>query len=249
MKRLLIGVCATAVALFSLPAAPGRADDTPPPKRVLVYNFTYGTNTDLQTHGVNGYASDTRSGSQNERDYSNGVKDKGTITVDVLHEQPDRGLVVMISEQGDQTRKAPPTKCAVYGNGNIFCDANQVVNLEEMTLLRFLGSTFVNPDLIDAKNHWRYDQGNSTMSTVADYTITANNNGVMNIDETREVKLTGSVPQTTDGTAKITYDFPKLIPTKVDEYVTTRQSAGGGDTSTTTYNTVLTLASDSLAKN
>ena len=226
-----------------------RADAAAAPERRLVYSFTYGTNSDLEVHGSNGYASDTHSGSGSSRDYVGTIQDKGTITVDVLREQPDTGLVVNVSEQAEQTRKADVATCVVYGNTNIICDPYKTVNSEEYTLLRFLGTRFIDPNQIDAKQHWRIDQGSSGSSMVADYTIRTNAAGVMTIDETRTIKNTGGAsPSDSDVSAKLVYDYNRLAPTSVDEYVTQRLHPSSGQVQTITIQTSLKMVSDSMAK-
>jgi hypothetical protein len=240
---------AAACTAMAAPLA-AEADATPAaaPVRHLVYAFTYNSQGDMESHGTNGYASDTRSGAGDTRDYKGSVVDRGTITVDVLHEQPDKGLVVRISEQGEESRKADPATCVVYGSTSFICDPNATVNSEEYTLLRFLGSTFVDPAQLDEKQHWKIDESNDQVSTVADYTIKSNANGMMTIDEARVVKQHGAGTQTTDISAKIGYDYSHLIPITVDEYVTQRQ-AGMGQQMTTTITTTLKLSSDSMNKN
>ena len=248
MNAKIFATLVLAGASCALGSAPAWAQ-TPAPERHLVYNFTYGSTGDLETHGSNGYASDTHSGSGATRDYRGSISDKGTITVDVVREQPDKGLIVSISEQAEQTRKADPATCVVYGNTTIICDSSKTVNSEEMTLLRFLGTTFVDPNQIDANRHWKIDQSNSEQALTADYTISRNADGIMSIDESRQVKYYGGAsPQTNDISSKIQYDFNRLIPTSVSEFVTRRESQGPGQYMTTTIQTTLNLVSDSMAK-
>jgi hypothetical protein len=228
--------------------AGGLADAAPGgPERVLVYAYTYSESGDLQEHGTNGFAHDTRSGAGMSRDYNHTLGDKGTITVDVIKEQHDRGLIVRISEQGQQTRTAPAAECAVYGDTiTIVCDPEKTMFSEEMTLLRFLGTTFVDPNLIDAQKHWKIDVSSNQRSTVADFTIEKNANGIMTIGESRTIKEL-VVPQiTTNVDAKIAYDFNRLIPISIDESTILRQGHVGGATMTTTVQTTLVLQTDSM---
>ena len=233
----------------ALPCVAAAQTTAAAPVRHLVYNFTYGTNGDLEAHGSNGYASDTHEGAGDSRTYHSSIGDKGTITVDVVREQTDHGLIVSVSEQAEQTRKANAATCVVYSNTTIICDPNATVNSEELTLLRFMGTAFVDPNQLDAKQHWRIDQGNGSYSTVADYTITSNKDGILAIDENRVVTdKTGPAPITSDVSAKINYNFNKLLPTNVQEYVTRRENQGMGSVMTTTVQTTLDLVSDSMAK-
>lgn len=216
-------------------------------QRHLVYTFTYGVSTDLETHvsGMGATMSQSGGPASGMVDNKGGSSDKGTIVVDVMNEQPDSGLVVVVSEQGQDTRKAPPTTCVVFSDTTDICDPNGKVNAEELTLLRFLGAHFVDPNNLDAKRHWHVER-DGPITTSADYTISNNNAGVMTIDEVRTVKETGSKPETTNVNATIGYNFGKNIPTSVTEYSIER-SEQGEQYNTIKSETVLTLQSDSLA--
>jgi hypothetical protein len=229
-----------AVVVLALGGAPASTtSDTPAPLRSLVYAFTF----EMSEQG------DVTSepGSTGARTYSGAINDKGTISVDVLREAPDRGLLVVIREAGADTRKAPPATCAVYGNTDVVCDPSKTINLEEFTLLRFLGVTFVDPSKIDAKQHWPVSVSKGATSVTADYTINANNNGVMAIAEQRHVQNKSQGIVTSDFQTKIDYDTARLVPTAIEEYVTEQRHAGMNGESTTIYQTTLKLTSDSMA--
>lgn len=221
-----------------------------PPQRHLVYTFTYGVSTDRELHtagiasGGAGGPGDSGSAS-GMVDNTGGSSDKGTIVVDVVSEQPDSGLVVVVSEQGQDTRKAPPATCVVFSDTTIICDPNARVNAEELTLLRFLGAHFVDPNNLDAKSHWHVERDGPT-TTSADYTISKNNGGAMTIDEVRTVKESGAKPGTTNINSTIRYDFNKNVPTSVTEYMIER-SQQGEQYDTIKSETVLQLQTDSMA--
>jgi hypothetical protein len=217
-----------------------------PPQRHLVYTFTYGVSTDRETH-VSGMSATTGdAGSPSGMvDNTGGSNDKGTIVVDVVSEQPDSGLVVVVSEQGQDTRKAPPSTCVVFSDTTLICDPNARVNAEELTLLRFLGAHFVDPNNLDAKSHWHVERDGPT-TTSADYTISKNNGGAMTIDEVRTVKESGAKPGTTNISSTIGYDFNKSVPTSVTEYMIER-SQQGEQYDTVKSETVLQLQTDSMA--
>jgi hypothetical protein len=254
MKR--IAVAALVAALFPISAF--AQTSAAAPQRHLVYSFTWGVSNDTQMHtsgmgsegmadpggaGIAG-ASNSASGMV---DYTGGNSDKGTITVDVTREQPDSGLVVSVSEQGQDTRKAPPATCVVYSDTTIVCDPNKRVNAEELTLLRFLGAHFVDPNNLDSKQHWRVER-EGAISTTADYTIAKNDNGQLTIDEVRVVNESGARPLRSDVNTTIGYDFNRTVPTTIDEYMIQR-SEQGEQYKTIKSQTVLTLQTDSLAKN
>ncbi len=239
-------------AILSAPVA-SRADST---MGQLVYAFTYSGNQEVtardSSNGAEDYAS-TANGP--EATQSNGIshyggvlEDKGTMTVQLVHQQPDGALIVMISEQGQETRRAPPAECVVYGNTHVICDPNKTVYPEEYTLLRFLGRNFVDPSQLDATRHWTITQDSGGTNVHADYVINSNNNGKMQISETRSIREAGGGSLTTDIQTKVGYDFAQSLPTSVDEYVTQRHDNGAVGTSRTIYQTTLNLVSDSMAK-
>lgn len=238
---------ALVAALLPITASAATVMTGAPPQRHLVYSFTYGVSTDKQVHssGMGATMSESGGPASGVVDYTGGSSDKGTIIVDVVQEQPDSGLVVVVSEQGQESRRAPPATCVVFSDTTTVCDPNKRVNVEELTLLRFLGSHFVDPNNLDAKQHWHVERDGPS-STIADYTISKNDNGALTIDEVRVVKESSARPLTTNVNATIGYDFNKGVPTSITEYSIERSEAGEQ------YNTVksevtLSLQSDSLA--
>jgi hypothetical protein len=229
-----------ALAGFVLGATPA-----PPAIRHLVYTFTYTNFTTETVHDsgigrnapVSGFAESHAADS-----------DLGTISIDVLHVQPDTGLIVSIAEQAHNRRSAAPATCVVYGNTNVVCAPDARVNTEELSVLRLLGSNFIETDQIDSKNHWRVDQTGKRTSDVADFSIDRNDDGILKISSQRvmrEVDAIGFV-STTDGT--ITYDYPRFVPVSVVEDETIRQPGSLDRYSTVRTQTSLTLVQDSAAK-
>ena len=224
----------------------------------LVYNFTYSAkqniaardSTDSAESYVNGSGGGTAlaPGGNGISQYGGTLTDKGTMTVQIIKKQADGALVVMISEQGEQLRRASPAECVVYGNTHVICDPNKTVYTEEYTLLRFLGGNFVDPSQLDANRHWVVTQDNGLDNVHADYTINSNDNGMMSIGEKRSVKEYGVGHLTTNVETKIQYNFKQSIPTSVDEYADQYTDSGLKGTSRTIYQTTLSLVSDSLAK-
>jgi hypothetical protein len=227
-----------ALMAFAAAVAVARADA--PPLRHLVYSFTY----EQRQEG----AVTNDPGTSGNRSYTGNLDDKGTMTVDVLREAADRGLVVVVSEQGEYTRRAEPATCAVYGNTTVACDPTKAMNAEELTLLRFLGANFYDPDAVDAKQRWSISQSRGGTTVAAQYQVVSNDGGVMKIAETRHVESTAHGSITVDTQTKIDYDFSRLLPTAIDEYTTEDQHSGVLGVSTTTYQTTLNLVSDSMSK-
>ncbi|MGA9945511.1 MAG: hypothetical protein WBP75_10785, partial [Candidatus Cybelea sp.] len=136
-------------------------------KGELVYDFTYSANQNITSRDavdnaepINTLTGTLQGGTNGMSHYGGTLTDKGTITVDLVKEQPDGAMVVMISEQGQNVRRAPPAECVVYGNTHVICDSSKTVYTEEYTLLRFLGGNFVDPSQLDAAKHWQIVQNN-----------------------------------------------------------------------------------------
>lgn len=233
--RLVLGV---SILAFVTAAAAARADA--PPLRHLVYSFTY----ESDQHG----AVPNEPGSTGNRSYNGSLNDMGTISVDVLREASDRGLVVVVAEQGQSTRRAAPATCAVYGSTEVVCDPSKQLNSEEYTLMRFLGANFFDPNLLDAKQHWTISHTRGNTKVNADYTVMSTDGDVLKIGETRHVEDTTEGSTTIDTQAKLDYNVKRLIPISVDEYTIEEQHSGYLGTTKTTYQTTLKLVSDSMAK-
>lgn len=262
MQKLQIGLAAAGTTAAVLCAqAGGLAVEA---TNRLVYNFTYSANQAVTardspnsveavgpnmpgppTQNANRVPGTALSGANTNgiSHYGGSLTDKGTMTVDIVSKQPDGGLVVTISEQGESVRRAPPATCVVYGNTTVDCDPNKTVYTEEYSLLRFLGSNFVDPSELDAKKHWAITQNGDNISVRADYTVNSDNGGMMQISENRQIEHVGSGKLTTNVESKIGYDFSRAVPTSIDEYVTQRTDSGISGTSTTTYQTTLQLVS------
>jgi hypothetical protein len=217
----------------------------------LVYNFTYSVSQSVSVRDdVNNVEPWMvgESGSSGISHYGGTLTDKGTITVHILQKQPDGAMVVTIGEQGENVRRAPPAECIVYGNTHVVCDPNKTVYTEEYTLLRFLGANFVDPSQVDASKHWSIVQNSGETDVHADYSINGNINGMMQIGEKRTVKDLGVGHLTTNIESTIGYDFSRSLPTEVEEYATQQTDAGIKGTSTTTYQTTLSLVTDTIGK-
>jgi hypothetical protein len=248
-------VLAAGIAALSFAPCAAYADSTP---TTLVYNFTYSSKQAIQARDsadnaepIDVATQSLAGGTANNgiSHYGGALDDKGTMTVQVIGTEQDGGLVVNISEAGQQTRRAPPATCVVYGNTRVICDPNKTVYTEEYTLLRFLGAKFVDPNQLDANKHWAATGlSNPSLTVTADYSINGNNNGQMQIGEKRIVKASGVGHLTTDVETKIGYDFNRSLPVSVDEYAAQYTDGGLKGTSTTIYQTTLQLVSDTMAK-
>src|SRR5580698_9002519 len=128
-----IVVAGVAPAMLLAPVA-ARADST---TATLVYNFTYSANQavasrDQSTMDNIDLVQPTNSVhvTSGISNYRGTLDDKGTMTVELLGKQPDGGLIVSVSEQGQEIRRAPPADCVVYGNTQVMCDPNKTVYTE-----------------------------------------------------------------------------------------------------------------------
>lgn len=243
---ILVRLSSCLAALLLAFVAPLEAfSQTAKPARHLVYTFTWGATTDLQMQS-SGMTEGGGTAGSGMSDFGGGTQDKGTIAVDVIREQPDRGLVISISEQAQDRRSAPAATCVVFGNTNVICDPNAKINPEEVELARLLGPTFIDPAQIDPKQHWQVRQNNPDYDTVSDFTIESNSAGVLKVVESRSVTGTTSRPFKRDVAETIAYDFNRTIPTSITED-TTERSEGTNQYQTIKSQTTLRLESDSLA--
>ncbi len=212
VSTLLVGAAAATAASAASPAAA--------PMRHLVYSFSYGASQSVTVHNSGfGSAGDNQSMMGSGVDsYTNHAGANGTIVVDILREQPDKGLVLHVSENTDnQQRVAKPATCVVWGTGTVICDPNATVNPEEYTIVRFLGENFVDPALIDAKKHWHLGSNGPSFAAASDYTITKNDGGVMQINETRKLTYSGDRSGEANITTDLTYDYNRQVPTAINE--------------------------------
>lgn len=252
MKNFL-QVLLSAAGVLALSATLASADPASTPLRHLVYTFTFTVTSDLavSSSGIgnsSGGSMSSGTSASGVSDYRGGNADKGTITADVLQATPDGGLVIAISEQAENTRKAPVVKAAVYGDGRVFYDTSQTMNEEELELLRTLGRNFVDTSKLDAKNHWQITGSGTDLSVVADYTVKSNTNGILDIDMQRVVKITGAQAQNTTTDGSIVYNLADSMPTVIREESMLRQQQQMDQYNTTQTHIDLTLASDSLAQ-
>jgi co-chaperonin GroES (HSP10) len=187
-----------------------RADDTKI-LRHLVYEFSITYTSNNQQQNYSGTTTQTSS-----------TGDRGTITADVIGEQPDSGLVVRISEQARQTRSAEPALCVAYGNGQLICDQSKKINEEEYSLLRLLGRNFINHDVIDVHNNWTYGTSGPDSDETNNYHIDSNNDGILSITLSRTLRVKGAQTSTAQTDGRVTYDEKMSVPKSLSEDTVTR---------------------------
>ncbi|MGA8533435.1 MAG: hypothetical protein WB615_04950 [Candidatus Tumulicola sp.] len=227
MRVPITAASAALAASVILPGGPARAVTVSPQVRHLMYSFTWGTQTsrEVMTSGINGGDPKKESGSSGNSgvaDFTGSIGDQGTVRVDIVSQQADKGVVIKVSEQAQKTRSAPPATCVVYPTTGVICDPNVTVNPEEMALIRFLAPTFVDPDSLDAARHWEIENATPQYSLVSNFTIAKNENGIMTIDENRVIKQQRPEVSTISANTTIGYDFGRSVPTSINEYTIER---------------------------
>ncbi|MHB8147807.1 MAG: hypothetical protein ACYDGM_11200 [Vulcanimicrobiaceae bacterium] len=250
MKRLIAYVLST-LAISVCACVPVHAQTKS--LRHLVYAFSVGQQGDQHdtdsasgnSGGPNG-APVTGSGST---DYNANVSDKGTISIDVMGIQPDKGLVVTVSEAGQNGRNAAADTCVVFANTSTTCQNPQGVNPEEISVIRLLAPHFYDPSQLDAKQHWHEGGASKEGSTSIDFTVTKNVNDMLTISEHRRVTQTGIGAMTVNADSTILYDVKHFVPTSIKEYSTLHKQQPAGGYFDQTSDTELTLQSDSMNKN
>lgn len=237
------------IMLAALFVASATASADPPPIRTLVFNFTYGTTSDLEVlnSGIDPTAQ-SAAGGTGISDFYGSEGDKGTINVDVLGERSDKSLVVRVSEQGQQRRRASPAVCIVWATTLVKCDPNLTVLPEELSIVRLLAPGFVDPNKVDENNHWSVNVGDANNGAKMDFRIRSNDNGILKIDSDSSSSAHQGASATSTGSEKISYDMADNVPTSIDEYIIARVPQGMGQYQTQKTEVTASLASDTLTK-
>jgi len=125
------------------------------------------------------------------------------------------------------------------------CPGSLPVTDAETTIMTFLGRNFVDPNLIDANNHWQQKYANQYVSSVADFTVssTSSDGKLATIAGPSVVKSVNGANHDWTDDSTIVYDLTKEVPTSVR--VVSKQSARGSHSYSSTM--VFTLTKDSLA--
>lgn len=156
----------------------------------------------------------------------------GTINADVLGVTKEGVLVIRFTQNvaSQPSLSYPQATCDVYADTRVDCAKDQKnLSTVETELARLMGRNFVDGNNLDANNHWRIAGTLGADSLTDDFTVTANNNGIVSITEARET--TGANASHHAGT--ISYDMNRTVPLSV------KYTEG-------TASTTITLTSDSL---
>lgn len=231
-------------AVLCIGCAQAAIAQTTKPLRHLVYNFTVGiaTNTAVSASGIG-------TGGSGIENYSGGVSDKGTITVDVLQAVNDpkgKALVVSVSEQARGDRSAVPVSCIIYGDGTLLYDANQKVNDEERALLKYLGRDFFDTARLDANNHWQVLKMDRQGRLQDDFTVKSSHDGIYDIEGLTMMKLGGASPVNSTTNTKLIYNANKTVLQSLHLQSMDRQNEGLDKYHTTRTQIDADLASDSM---
>lgn len=217
------------------------------PVRQLVYTFTYSMTENTAVHNSGFDSTGGTSGASSGVDsYSHQNGANGTVAVSVEREQPDRGLVVTVSETVDG-RTTPGAKCVVWSTGTMICDPNATIAPEEYAAVRFLGVNFVDPALLDANRHWHLGSDSANYSAVSDYRISKLDGAMMTIEEARKLTYRSGMTSTADVNSTLVYDYAHKMPTTVQE-ITTAHTTHEGRERDQTMTVSLSLKNDTLAQ-
>ncbi len=240
--RILPILAVLALAVSALPAA---AQQTV--QRHLVYNFTVGVQNDTHDTDASSKMNDINGSNTNgtgDTSYMGVASDKGTIPVDVFGVEPDGGLVVKVSEEGGNVRRAAAVECVVYPTTNVICASGQVFP-EELAVIRTLSPKFFDPSALDAKHHWH--QGSDAAGVSLDFIAGTPAGTVVPISENDDEKVAGGQGGTLHGTDTYSYDMAKNVSTELKEYDTIRKQTGAGQYSNIIIDITAQLATDSPA--
>jgi len=239
--RFVPALLGVALAISAVPAS---ADQTV--QRHLVYDFTVGVQNDTHdtdaSSRMNNEAGGANVNGTGDTSYMGVASDKGTIAVDIFGVEPDGGLIVKVSENGQNTRKASPVECVVYPTTNTICASGQVFP-EELAVIKTLSPKFFDPAALDAKHHWH--QGNDAAGVSLDFTAGAPAGTVIPISEDDNEKVAGGQGNVLHGTETYSYDMSKNLSTQLKEYDTIRKQMGAGQYSNIIIDITAQLATDS----
>jgi hypothetical protein len=243
-RRFVPIVAVLALAVTALPAV---AQQTI--QRRLVYSFTVGvqndthdTDSQLKENGTANRGAGGDTSGTGDTSYMGVASDKGTIPVDVFGVEPDGGLVVRVSEVGQNVRKAAPVECVVYPTTNVICASGEVFP-EELAVIRTLSPKFFDPSALDAKHHWH--QGSDAAGVSLDFVAGTPAGTVVPISEIDDEKVAGGQSSTMHGTDTYSYDMAKNVSTQLKEYDTIRKQTGAGQYSNIIIDITAQLATDS----
>jgi hypothetical protein len=230
-------VCLSALAAaFSVPA-PAPADPAMP-AHTSTYAYTYERDLSYSTeHAYGKFKMDTGSGAtfyfhnvnQHYRPPSGGGYDRperrsGNVTVGVLREEPDGGLVLRVTESDSTAASPKTTTCVAFGDTTVVCDPNVQTGPELPVLMALMGKRFFDPARLDSDRHWHVQSQGST-ENVADYRIVNVRGSLVDIDEDA-VRSEASSNWKTLTKAVIEYDAARSLPTSIDESTVRRSQTG-----------------------
>jgi hypothetical protein len=161
----------------------------------------------------------------------------GTISVAVIREQPDGGLILHVRD-GAAVAADDPITCVAFADTTVVCDPNRDTGPVIPALIAVFGKGFVDPARLDDARHWHI-AAQGADGTTADYTIVRSDGARLDITETGVLtEENGHVKTTID--AKIVYDAARSLPASLDR-TTVQRSRHGAITETVSTHTTLEL--------
>lgn len=224
-------------ALFALTAQSPAPQLPATPLRQL--EFSYGV--DYQSLGsIDTGEISTRAGAATQS-YSGGSGRQGKLYVDILAVAKDGGIVVRVAEWPDTEPKVQQAfVCAVYADTRVLCNPSLPVTDAETALMPFLAHNFVDPNAVDANNHWQVKYSNQYVDAVGDFTVasmSADGKIATIVGHATAKSVTGANRDWTDD-SKLTYDVTKEVPTSV--HVVSKQTSRGSHSYSVTMDFKLT---------
>jgi hypothetical protein len=236
--RSCVWLCGAIFALTAQSPAPSLPSA---PLRHLEYTYA----VDYQSMGSIDTGEISATAGAATQSYTGGSGRQGKMFVDILAVAKDGGLLVRAAEWPDTEPKAQQAfTCAVYPDTRVLCGGSLPVTDAETTLMTFLARNFVDPNAIDANNHWQQQYSNQYVRSVADFTVTstANDGKLATILGHSTVKSVNGANRDWTDDSKIVYDLTKEVPTSV--HVVSKQAARGSHSYSSTMD--FTLTEDSL---
>ena len=222
---MLFLLAAVAVATSAAPA------DNTTPLREVVYKVSYTHHQSLNIGTYGGYASgaDNVGGANGGAPVSQraDVSDEGTITVDVMAEA-NNALGIKLTESWRQHPRAQIFQGEVAPDGSLNF-GGQPISEVSVELLPFFGPLISKGQTLDVGVKWTVNADSPAGSMATDYVIKSIDDNGVTIEETKTVKVKGTVGMDASINGTIVYLAPMLVP--ISGKIVRHSSKGGASDS------------------
>jgi len=204
-------LAAAAVAASAATAAPA---DNAAPLREVVYKVSYTHHQSLNIGTYGGYASgaDNVGGANGGAPVSQraDVSDEGTITVDVMAEA-NNALGIKLTESWRQHPRAQIFQGEIAPDGSLNF-GSQPISEASIELLPFFGPLVTSGNTLDVGVKWTANADNPAVAVTSNYEVKSIDADGVTIQETKTIKVKGTVGMDSTISGSVVYLAPKLVP-------------------------------------